>query len=130
MEGSKLPFMHWYAAMWYLATSKKTLSALEMQRQIGYKYYEPVWAMLHKIRVAMGKRDDQYTLSDEVEMDEGFFETVMVKEERDALKASNQEYRRKRGRGSDKQSKALIMVESEQVKVPVKNSKGKNKYRI
>lgn len=86
--------------------------------------------MLHKIRVAMGNRDEQYTLSDEVEMDEGFFETVMVKEERDALKANNQEYRRKRGRGSDKQSKALIMVESEEVKVPKKNGKGNNKYRI
>jgi hypothetical protein len=29
--------------------------------------------MVHKLRLAMGKRDEQYTLSGELELDEGFF---------------------------------------------------------
>ncbi|MFT6808778.1 MAG: hypothetical protein ACJA01_002009, partial [Saprospiraceae bacterium] len=29
-----------------------------MQRQIGHKRYEPIWFMMHKIRAAMGQRDD------------------------------------------------------------------------
>lgn len=130
LENTKLPYRHWFIAMWYVSSVKKSFSALEMQRQIGHRYYEPIWAMLHKIRTVMGNRDAQYTLTGEVEMDEGFFETVMVKEERDALKKQGVEPKQKRGRGSDKQAKALIMVESEKVQVPVKNKKGELKYRI
>ncbi|MFT6210632.1 MAG: hypothetical protein ACJATE_001253 [Bacteroidia bacterium] len=33
---------------------KKAISAHEMRRQLGMKRYEPVWAMMHKIRAAMG----------------------------------------------------------------------------
>ena len=44
-----------------------------MQRQLGLKRYEPVWAMVHKLRKAMGKRDARYTLEGMIEMDEGYF---------------------------------------------------------
>lgn len=58
--------------------------------------------MLHKIRYAMGKRDDRYKLRDGVELDEGFFETVSDKENRDRiaqeLKENDGKY--KRGKGS------------------------------
>ena len=55
----------------HLVTStKKTFSAKELQRQIGHKYYEPIWAMMHKIRTAMGNRDAQYNLSNAKEYDE------------------------------------------------------------
>ena len=33
-------------------------------------------AMLHKIRSVMGLRDDEYSLDNEIELDDGFFETV------------------------------------------------------
>jgi len=44
---------------------------MEIQRQLGLKRYEPVWAMVHKLRKAMGQRDDRYTLEGMIEMDEG-----------------------------------------------------------
>jgi hypothetical protein len=44
-----------------------------MQKQLGFKRYEPVWTMMHKLRKAMGKRDGKYTLEDMIEMDEGYF---------------------------------------------------------
>jgi hypothetical protein len=43
-----------------------------MQKQLGLKRYEPVWAMMHKLRKAMGRRDETYTLEGMIEMDEGF----------------------------------------------------------
>jgi hypothetical protein len=52
---------------------KKTFSALELQRQLGHSTYNPIWAMLHKLRLAMGKRDTEYELKEIIELDEGFF---------------------------------------------------------
>lgn len=70
--------------------------------------------MLHKIRSVMGQRDAQYTLSGMIELDEGFFST-----ERDENEKTEP---LKRGRGSQKKSKVLVMVESQQVENP-KNPK-------
>lgn len=52
----------------------------------------------------MGKRDGEYELSGVIELDEGFFTSVKVEEGKDKPL--------KRGRGSQKKSKILIMVES------------------
>src|SRR5678810_918257 len=64
-----------------MSLTKKGFSALEMQRLIGYKRYEPIWLMMHKIRISMGHRDDKYTLDGYIEMDEGFFEGHRKKED-------------------------------------------------
>jgi hypothetical protein len=37
------------------------------------KRYEPIWAMVHKLRKAMGNRDAKYTLEGMIEIDEGYF---------------------------------------------------------
>lgn len=59
--------------MFLLTATKKGFSSKEIQRQLGLKRYEPVWAMIHKLRKAMGNRDDRYTLEGMIEMDEGYF---------------------------------------------------------
>ncbi|KAA6306296.1 hypothetical protein EZS27_042047, partial [termite gut metagenome] len=61
-------------------------------------------ALLHKLRMAVGKRDEQYALSGILELDEGFFSTEMNEEDKRKP--------RKRGRGSQKKSKVLVMAES------------------
>ncbi|GIZ14689.1 hypothetical protein RCZ03_06890, partial [Capnocytophaga catalasegens] len=48
-------------------------SAKEIQKQLGLKRYEPVWAMVHKLRKAMGNRDKRYTLE---ELDEITLEKI------------------------------------------------------
>ena len=106
MEGSNLPVRYWFIAMHLLTSTKKSFSALELQRQLGHKRYEPVWYMLHKLRAAMGKRDSQYELTEFVEIDKGFFESV------DKDSGESGDNPTKRGRGSQKQSKVLVMVES------------------
>src|SRR5574344_277184 len=62
MHGSQLPFRYWFIAMHLLTSTKKSISALEVQRQLGHKNYAPIWAMMHKLRLAMGERDSRYGL--------------------------------------------------------------------
>lgn len=107
MHGSKLPFRYWFVAMHLLTSTKKSFSAQEIQRQLGHKRYQPIWTMLHKLRQAMGNRDEQYTLSGSIELDEGFFSTEITEENKGKLL--------KRGRGSQKKSKVLVMAESKEV---------------
>ena len=104
MHGSRLPFRYWFVAMHLLTSTKKSFSALELQRQLGHNRYEPVWTMLHKLREVMGRRDGKYELSGVIELDEGFFSTIKPKAQNDEPL--------KRGRGSQKKSKVLVMVES------------------
>jgi DNA-directed RNA polymerase subunit RPC12/RpoP len=116
MHGSQLPLRYWFVAMHLLTSTKKSFSAIELQRQLGHKYYEPIWTMLHKLRLAMGKRDGQYELSGQIELDEGFFATEVKSEEKNKPL--------KRGRGSQKKTKVLVMAESKKVEGKV-TKKGK-----
>jgi len=83
MENSKLPFMYWYVAMHLLTSTKKSFSAAELQRQLGHKRYQPIWEMVCKLRDVMGKRDNLYQLTDEVELDNAFITTLIPEEEKD-----------------------------------------------
>ena len=103
MQSSKLSFMTWYKTIFLLSTTKKGFSSKEIQRQLGLKRYEPVWAMVHKLRIAMGQRDDRYTLEGMIEMDEGYF----------TIEASKHNHKtQKSGRGSKTKSNVMIMAES------------------
>ena len=107
MHNSKLSFQYWFMAMTFITSTKKSFSAKEIQRQIGHNRYQPIWEMMHKLRSVMGLRDDEYMLNNEVELDEGFFETVDIT--RDYGKPL------KRGRGSEKQTKVLVSTESKRL---------------
>lgn len=116
LEASKLPYTYWFTAMFLMTMTKKSISACDMQRILGHKRYEPIWLMMHKLRRVMGNRDDAHLLSGTVELDEGFFETVNVHGADEKLKS---------GRGSQRQSKVLVMAESEKVDNPKKHKKSR-----
>jgi len=117
MHKSKLPYRYWFITMHLLTSTKKSFSSKEIQRQLGHKRYHPIWHMVHKLREAMGKRDGEYVLAGRIELDEGYFATEIPEEEkRKPLK---------RGRGSQKKSKVLVMAESEFVESPKKGQKPK-----
>lgn len=103
MQSSNLSFLVWYRAMFLMSTTKKGFSAKEMQRHLGLKRYEPVWAMVHKLRKAMGKRDARYTLEGMIEMDEGYFTVASSEIEKT---------QGKRGRGAAGKHNVAIMAES------------------
>ena len=119
MHGSRLPFRYWFTAMHQLTSTENSFSASEIQRQLGHKYYGPIWAMVHKLRDAMGKRDDRYMLDGELEIDEGFF-TVDVEDEGTPLK---------RGRGRQRKCAVLVMAESEKKELSDKDRKKGMKER-
>lgn len=99
MENSRLPLRTWFLIMLFMTSTKKGISACEMQRQIGHSRYATIWNIMHRLRKVMGKRDDLYFLEDMVEFDEGCFEIAM----RQNLK---------RGRGSERQCNVAVMAES------------------
>jgi DNA-directed RNA polymerase subunit RPC12/RpoP len=113
LEYSKLPYQYWFIAMHLLTSTKKGFSANEIQRQLGHKRYEPIWAMLHKIRTVMGQRDMEYTLEGQVEADEAFFEI--------AYPANAPT---KAGRGSEAKQTVLVMASTREIE-PEKWKKGR-----
>lgn len=116
LQNTHMPFHTWYTVIHLMTTSKKPFSTLEMQRQIGCNRYETVWNMMMKIRNSMGKRDGKYMLEGEIEMDEGFFEAVTLSDSVQTEMINNNDYTvektLKRGRGSQRQAKVLVQVES------------------
>jgi transposase-like protein len=114
MEKSQIPMMKWYMCIHLMTSIKKSFSGLELQKQLGFKRYEPVWYMMSKIRQSMGKRDGNYVLEGEIEVDDGFYEVVDLPK-KDRLGNIITERTLTRGRGSERQRKVLVMVESEEV---------------
>jgi hypothetical protein len=124
MENTNLPFQYWMICIELMTLSKKSFSALEMQRMLGHKRYEPIWFMMHKIRRVMSKRDQKYQLKGCLEFDEGFFERVDNKADTNKKENDNSQEitSNKRGRGSERQAKVLVMVESQpSICAPKKN---------
>lgn len=103
MQSSNLSFLVWYKTMFLMSATKKGFSAKEIQRHLGLKRYEPVWAMVHKLRKAMGKRDERYTLEGMIEMDEGYFTVESTEIEQN---------KGKRGRGAAGKKNVAVMAES------------------
>jgi len=103
MENSRLSFQKWFMIIFMMTATKKGYSACEMSRQVEHKRYKTVWAILHRLREAMGLRDDKYLLTDMVEFDEGFFPTEISKKTRKNLKS---------GKGSQRQQNVAVMAES------------------
>lgn len=78
-----------------------------MQRQLGLKRYEQVPYMMHKLRVAMVKRDCRYELFGDLELDNAFVTVIRIdKVKNDPVK---------RGRGSKKKRSILVMLLKETI---------------
>jgi len=71
---SRLPLRTWFAAMWFVCSQKNGVSALGLQRVLGFGSYETAWAWLHKLRRAMVRPDRELLGGDgvTVEMDSTF----------------------------------------------------------
>ena len=117
MHKSKLPYRYWFIAIHLQTGTKKSFSAKELQRHLGHNRYHPIWHMAHKLRDAMGKRDGEYVLSGMIELDEDYFSTETPKEEKDKPL--------KRGRGSQRKTKVIVMAESEFVESPKSGQKSR-----
>jgi transposase-like protein len=53
LHNTKTPLTVWFWAAYLMATDKRGVSALLLQRQLALRRYETAWMMLHKFRRAM-----------------------------------------------------------------------------
>ena len=52
-EQTKTGLARWFLAIYLVTSSKGGISALELQRQLGFRSYGTAWTWLHKIRRGM-----------------------------------------------------------------------------
>jgi transposase-like protein len=70
-ENTNKPLRDWFRVIHMMVTSKKGVSALQVQRVMGFGSYETAWSMCHRIRGGMIDEDFQ-KLMGIVEVDETF----------------------------------------------------------
>jgi len=68
-EQTKTGLSKWFLAIYLVTSSKGGISAMELQRQMGFGSYGTAWTWLHKIRRAM-IRPGREPLQQRVEVDE------------------------------------------------------------
>ena len=54
---SHYPLRVWFAAMWFVCAQKNGVSALGVQRVLGFGSYRTAWTWMHKLRRAMVRPD-------------------------------------------------------------------------
>ncbi|MCP3911907.1 MAG: IS1595 family transposase [Actinomycetia bacterium] len=54
---TRTPLRTWFAAIWFVCAQKNGVSALGLQRVLGFGSYETAWAWMHKLRRAMVRPD-------------------------------------------------------------------------
>ena len=71
-EDTKVPLRKWVRAFHMMCSSKKGISALQLQRNLGLGSYRTAWHMAHRIRLAMKCDPLAGKLSGIVESDESY----------------------------------------------------------
>ena len=69
MEHSNLPLKYWLFTIAYLNIIGEKISAVELQKEIGHKRYEPIWFMLKKIKNISENDNFLYKISDYIQID-------------------------------------------------------------
>ncbi len=114
-EDSKIALHKWVLGMHKMAASKKGISALQLQRELGLGSYRTAWFMAMRIREALRmepmKRGKMGGPGKIVEADETYFGKVDKKNER-TTRTSGQPYiRSKKGRGPANKRAVVALVE-------------------
>jgi transposase-like protein len=98
-EDSHIPLRKWLLAMHLLCSSKKGMSALQLQRELGLVSYKSAWHMAHRIRYAMSQEPMASMLQGTVEADECYI----------GGKPRYKGPESKRGRGTKKKPVAVLV---------------------
>ncbi|MFH1113773.1 MAG: IS1595 family transposase [Pseudomonadota bacterium] len=109
MHRSHIPLRKWVMAFHLMSSSKKGISALQLQRNLGIKNYKNAWHLAHRVRAAM--TEGLVPLKGTVEVDETY---VGGKPRKENKGGSGNPYaepkKNKRGRGTSK-TPVLALVE-------------------
>jgi transposase-like protein len=94
-QDSRIPLHIWFRAMWQIISQKQGISAMGLQRILGFRRYETTWNLLHKLRFAM-VRPGRDRLMGPTQVDETYIGRPRPG---------------KRGRGAEGKTLVLIAVE-------------------
>ena len=70
-ENTKVPLRKWFWAIFLVARHKNGISALQLQKDLGFGGYRTAWLLLQKVRSSFGEKPD-FLLRGEIEIDETF----------------------------------------------------------
>ena len=107
MHKSKIPLSKWIMAFYLICSSKKGISARQLQRDLGLGSYRTAWHMAHRIRLAMKEEPMAGLLSGHVEVDETY---VGGKPRKGGPKGGSGAKESKKGRGT-KKAPVMVLVE-------------------
>ncbi|AHE98511.1 IS1595-like element ISTni3 family transposase [Thioalkalivibrio paradoxus] len=71
MQGTKLPLTTWFLAIYLVSQAKTGIASLALKRHLGVSY-PTAWALKHKLMQAMTEREERYTLSGTVQLDDAY----------------------------------------------------------
>lgn len=74
LQDTKLPLRTWFWALFFYATTKKSLSACELQRKLGLSTYRAAWLLHRKLQAVLAT--NPRTLRGLVEIDETYVGAV------------------------------------------------------
>ena len=97
MHGTHLTMKQWLMAFHLMCSSKKGISAAQLQRNLGLGSYTTAWYLSHRIRESMREKPFKNMLKGVVEVDE----TYVGGKSREG----------KRGRGSERKTPVLALIE-------------------
>jgi len=114
MESSKIPLVKWAMGFHMMCSSKKGISALQLQRNLGFGSYKTAWFMCHRIRLAMVPNEKQEPLTGIIEADETY------------IGGKPRAKSRRRGRGT-KKTPVMVLIQRDGASVcnPLRNVSGK-----
>jgi transposase-like protein len=105
MEDTHLPLATWAKAFHLICSSKKGMSALQLQRNLGIGSYRTAWFLAHRIREAMRCEPVSGMLKGAVQCDE----TYLGANRANVHHVREGEKPRKRGRGTNKTPVFLVV---------------------
>lgn len=112
-ENSKTPLLTWARTIFLAMSGKRGVSALEIHRQLGVSY-RTAWAMLSKIRHALGQRDEHYRLKGVIELDSTHFGKNRTGNQKEVLIAvESKNWVDDKGRKKDNAGFAKVVVAAE-----------------
>lgn len=101
-ENTHLDLRMWLYAINLVNISRKGVSALQLQRELGMGSYRSAWRMLQQIRRAMQKEECKDTFEAIVEVDETYVGGKPRKDNDHSEDNKDDEHKNKRGRGTSK----------------------------
>lgn len=71
-HNTRLPLVTWFWAVYLLATQSKSLSILQLQKDLGIGSYKTAWRITHAIRVAMAQEAREDWLEGLLQLDDAY----------------------------------------------------------